>query len=506
MGRKLTRRQFLKRSLAGAAGVAAAPYLNWMPGTNVGWAAGPGNAIVVFIQLNGGNDGVNTVYPLTGTQRNFYEQFRPTLQLPATAGGLQPWQDAGLPLSSPLSIGTNDDGSEYALHPAMVSLHGLYQQGRVAVMSGVHYPFANRSHFRSEAIWYTADPLGTSSLGWFGKYLDYAGFLPTDVPAVMLGSQLNPMFTPTSTSLLAFRRLSELDFPAEGESTLKKDKFRQLYQQSGLRDPLATPEVVKIGDTGAATVDTIQQYYLPGKGLANAAKVEALMLDASGKYRRNNSLVYSSPLNPEHNPAVSGLRLVRDLRHVAATIRADVGARFFHVQTGGFDTHSSQEQGLFHSALLYQVSEAIAAFYSEMDQTVSLPAGYSGYLTGNLANQVLIVTFSEFGRTIRQNAVSASSAGTDHGTSAPLFVAGGTVTGGQYGAYPQLDNPGAANEDDLRMTYDFRDVWGTILERWLNVAPSAIGPGPTTILPATSQVDENGRSYTSFTPIDFLAP
>ncbi len=506
MARKLTRRQFLKRSAAGAAAVAAAPYLEWLPGTNVGWAAGPGNAIVVFIQLSGGNDGINTVYPLNGTQRSLYEQFRPTLQLPDTASGLQPWQNAGLAVSSPLSIGLNDDGSEYALHPAMLALHGLYQQGHVAVVNGVHYPFANRSHFRSEAIWYTADPLGTAGLGWFGKYLDYAGFLPTDVPAVMLGSQLSPMFTPTSTSLLAFKRLSELDFPAEGESALKKDKFRQLYQQSGLRDPLATPEAVKIGDTGAATVDTIGQYYLPGKGLANAAKVEALMLDSGGKYRRNNSLVYASPLNPEQNPAVGGLRLVRDLRHVAATIRADVGARFFHVHTGGFDTHSSQEQGLFHSALLYQVSEAIAAFFGEMNQTISLPGGYSGYQTGNLSNQVLIVTLSEFGRTIRQNATSASSAGTDHGTSAPLFVAGAAVTGGQYGAYPQLDNPGAANEDDLRMTHDFRDVWGTILERWLNVAPADIGPGAGAILPATPDVDENGRNYVAYTPIGFLAP
>lgn len=119
---------------------------------------------------------------------------------------------------------------------------------------------------------------------------------------------------------------------------------------------------------------------------------------------------------------------------------------------------------------------------------------------------MLIVIFSEFGRTIRQNAYSPGEAGTDHGTSAPLFVLGGTVVGGQYGAYPALDDPGSENEDDLRMTTDFRDVFGTILTRWLNVSPAAVGPGPGKILPATPQVDADGKSYTAFTPIGFLAP
>ncbi len=506
MAKKISRREFLKRSAASAAAVAIAPHLRLLPGTNVSWAAGPGDAIVVFVQLNGGNDGMNTVYPLTGNQRTLYEQYRPTLKLPATTPELQPWQDVGLPLTAPLSVGTNADGAEYALHPAMISLHDLYQQGRVAIANGVHYPFANRSHFRSEAIWYSADPLGTSGLGWFGKYLDYAGFTATDVPAVILGRQLNPTFTPTSTSLLAFRRLSELEFPAEGEQSFKQDKFSLLYDESAASDPNVLPELSKIGQTGGATIDTIAQYYVSGNGLSNAGKVEALMLNASGVYRRNNSLVYSSPLNPEQNAAVSGMRLVRDLRHVAATIRADVGARFFHVQTGGFDSHSSQEQGLYHSTLLYQVSEAIAAFYSEMNQTVTLPAGYNGYLTGNLGSKVVIVTFSEFGRTIRQNASSKNSAGTDHGTSAPQFVVGAPVIGGQYGAYPQLDNPGAANKDDLRMSIDFRDLWGTLLERWLGVPAVDVGPGAGKILPATPSVDENGASYTAYTPLGFLAP
>ena len=196
--------------------------------------------------------------------------------------------------------------------------------------------------------------------------------------------------------------------------------------------------------------------------------------------------------------------LARDLRHVAATIRADIGARFFHVALGGFDSHANQEDGFFHSHLLHEVSESLAAFYGEINQAVTLPGGYAGYQNGNLASRVLVVTFSEFGRTIRQNATNAVKAGTDHATSAPQFVIGAPVIGGQYGAYPQLDDPGSENEDDLRMTWDFRDLFGTVLTRWLNVDPADVGPGPGKLLAATPDPDADGRSYTSFTPIGFL--
>lgn len=498
----ITRRQFLKGSaVAGAA--ALAPRLSWLPGTNVSYAAGPGDAIVVFVQLYGGNDGLNMVYPVTGTQRTNYETFRPTLKLPKTNAEVAPWVTEGIG-STVLSIGANDDGSTYALHPAMGALHGLYQSGNVAVLPGVHYPFADHSHFRSEVIWYTVDPLGSTGLGWFGKYLDYVGYAATDVPAVMLGDSLSPLFTPTLTGLFAFNRLSELRFPATNETLLKQTAVSQLYAASALAGG-GYPELVKIGETGIATIDNIQSYYRVGAGFANAGAVEALLLDGDGNYAADNPLVYSSPLNETDNPGITGLGLARDLKHVAAAIRADVGARFFHVAIAGFDSHANQEDGFFHSYLLREVSESIAAFYGELNQSVTLPGGYgASYRTGNLASNVVIVTFSEFGRTIRQNAYDAGKAGTDHATSAPMFVVGGTVAGGQYGAYPQLDDPGSDNEDDLRMTWDFRDVFGTILNRWLNVDVATLGPGPGKILAATPIADGDGRDYTTFTPIGFL--
>lgn len=502
----ITRRQFLRRGAVSAAALATfGPRLRWLPGTGVSWAACTGDTNLVFVQLYGGNDGINTVYPTAGVQRTKYQNFRPTLKLPKNGGEFDPNFVATFGNSSVLSVGANTNGSTYALHPAMGALHALYGQSRLAVVNGVHYPFADHSHFRSEVIWYTADPLGASGQGWFGRFLNYGGcFGATDVPGVMMGNDLNPLFTPTATSLFALNRLSELRFPASGELAQKQTTFNQLCDQSNDRDPALYPELVSMGNTGVATVDKMQDYYKPGGGLANAGKVEALLLDVNGDYDADNDFVYPSPLNPSTNPAIAEMDLARDLKHVAAMIRADVGARFFHVAIGGFDSHSNQEKDFFHSFLLREVSESIAAFYNEIKQAVTLPGGYAGYKTGDQSPKVLVVVFSEFGRTIKQNSYNAGNAGTDHATSNPLLVLGGTVLGGQqYGAYPLLDDPGE-NEDDLKMTYDFRDVFGTVLTRWLGVPLVDVGPGPGKLLPATTQTDALGNSYVTFTPIGFL--
>jgi len=501
---RFTRRQFLKRSAVTAAGAAIAPHLRFLPGTNVAYAAGPSDAIVVIVQLDGGNDGLNTVYPVSDgptNQRTLYEEYRPTLALPNTDAGVLGYYNNNWPdTDSVLSLGVNVDGAEYALNPAMTGLHGLYGSGNLAVVHSVHYPYPDHSHFRSDEIWNTGDPLGAGATGWFGRYLDYAGFSPTEVPVVNHDDSIKPLFTPANTSIFAFRRLSDLQFPAAGESTLKRDKFLDLYAEAAASDPGFYPELRKIGETGIATVNTMDLYYKPGSG--NSGKVEALLIDDGGGYNYRNPLVYDSPLN---DPAIGNTRFIRDIRHVAATIRADVGARFFHVRLGGFDSHSSQEDGYYHSALLRQISDGIAGLFNDMNSVVTLPGGYSGYRTGNLANKVVIVTFSEFARTMRQNAYGANAAGTDHAASAAQFVVGGAVIGGQYGAHAQLDDPRSSNDDDLKFTHDFRDLYGEIATRWLGVLPGdLVGAGK--IFAQTPIADSDGKSYLGYTPIGFLAP
>lgn len=496
----LTRRQFLKRSATIAAGASVAPAMSWLPGTGVAYAAGPADAIVVFVQFYGGNDGLNTVYPVDGAQRTKYEQLRPTLKLPKNVGELSNWDLEGFDVTSGvLSVGTDGSGTEYALHPAMKGMHDIYTAGELAVVPGVHYPHANYSHFSSEVIYYTGDPAITSGLGWMGKYLDLSAFSATEVPAVMLGGEYNPLFTPTGTSLFAFNSLRELRFPAGTRREERADAFEAICAESALSDELAFPELVLLGNTGVAAIQKFEEYY---QNDAPNGKVEALMVDGDGNYQPYVPLVYTSPLNPGDNPNIEGNYLAEDLKHVAAIIRSDVGARFFHVGIGGFDTHSHQEDGFYHSYLLNRVSEAIAAFWNEMKTPITLPGGYSGYLTGDLSSRVLIVTLTEFGRTNKQNSSGASTAGTDHGGSVVEFVVGSTVNPGIHGTHPTLDD--AELDDDMRIAHDFRDFYGTILEKWLNVAPADIGPGPGKLFAATTDPDWLGQDYTAYTAIPFL--
>jgi uncharacterized protein (DUF1501 family) len=499
----LTRRQFLKRSATLAAGAAAAPAMRWLPGTGVSYAGGPGDAIVVFVQLYGGNDGLNTLYPVNGTPRTFYEQYRPTLKLPKNAGELTGWTNAGFNTTNGvLSVGPDGLGDTWALHPAMKAMHDLYLNGELAVIPGVHYPYADYSHFRSEVIYYTGDPIGTGGLGWMGKYLETKGFLPTEVPAVMLGGEYSPLFTPTGTSLFAFNSLRELRFPAGSRTSQRTAAFRAMYEESGLSDDMAFPELVNLGNTGVASVDKFAEYY--ASGCSASGKVEALLDDEDGCYDNDNPLVYPSPLNPDQNPRLQGNRLANDLRHVAAVIRSNVGARFFHVGTGGFDSHSNQEQGYYHSYLLQRVSEAIGSFWGEMKQSgMTMPGGYGPYDTSDLSPRVLIVTLSEFGRTNKQNSSSANAAGTDHGRASVQFVVGSTVTPGIHGNHPLLNDP--VLDDDLRPSHDFRDLYGTILERWLDVpAGDIVGVGPAKMFAPTPAPDVLGQSYTAYNPIPFL--
>ncbi|HEY2773887.1 MAG TPA: DUF1501 domain-containing protein [Candidatus Binatia bacterium] len=498
----LTRRQFLKNTATLAAGAAAAPAMKWLPGTGVAYASGPSDAIVVFLELYGGNDGLNMVYPLDGNQRLKYEEYRPTMRAPKVGDSLSDWTTAGFDTSDGvLAIGADSNLDHYALNPAMKSLHDVYNDGNLAIVPGVHYPFTDYSHFRSEVIYYTGDPVGTAGLGWMGKYFNLMNFQPTDVPAVMIGDDYNPLFTPTNTSLFAFNSLSELRFPAGSHSSQRSATFTSMYGDSALSDPNAFPELVNIGNTGVAAVDTFHEYYQPGSA---TGKVEKLLIDSDGNYASYNDLVWASPLNPSTGQFAQNY-LTDDLRHVAAVIRSNVGARFFHVAMGGFDTHSNQEQDLYHSNLLFNVSEAIAAFWREMQSTVTLPAGYAGdgYLTGDLSSKVLILTLSEFGRTNKQNSSDKSSAGTDHGRSAPQFVVGSSVIGGIHGQYPSLQDPDL--DDDLRMSHDIRDYFGTVLDKWLNVAVSDIGPGPGKLFSTTpAPGDDLGETYLSYTPVGFL--
>lgn len=420
----ITRRKFLTRGALTAAALGVPhPFQRALVGASRAWAADPG-AIVVLVQLEGGNDGLNTVIPIDdapgAAQRSLYESARPTI---------------GVAVADLLDTEIGADpvkGNRLALHPSLAPLKELYDAGVLAVVNGVAYPNQSLSHFRSEDIWYGANPNGPFTNGWFGRYLDSA-FGPSDLVAVDLDKTLNPSFFCEGCNVLAVGSLSEFGLPDDPDYpdlAAKKAAIQAAYavesdalQVSGLQ--------LAVGTSGDVLLGAIDAYDAIGTG-------------------------WSSNLN-----GVSG-RFARRLKDIASILRHDaqqptpVGARFFHVRQGGFDTHSNQgalegrQPGLFED-----VSLALKAFY---DDTVAL----------GVSDKVVIVTFSEFGRRVAENGGN----GTDHGEASVLFAIGDPVAGGVYGTVPALDD---LNKGNLKVQIDFRQVYATVIDDWL-AAPGAHVP------------------------------
>ncbi len=388
-----TRRAVLASALRSSSLIALAPTV---PGflARSAWASGPdrdGRALVV-IQMDGGNDGINTVVPFgdEGYARN-----RSTLKLSA---------DRLVKL-----------GDGVGLHPAMGDAGKLLESGRLAVVPGVGYPNPDRSHFRSMAIWQTArlDPEEHGGPGWLGRGLDAAGSGQGRAASLFVGAGTPPL-------ALRGRRASA--------SSLERIEDLTLDAGTGGARPGAEPDA---GDDLSAFVRRSSlDAYAASDRLAELARDEA----GSARY-----------------PATG---LASRLRLVARLLKGGLGSRVFYTSQGGYDTHSAQAPT--HFGLLGELSGAIRAFLDDL-------------AASGLADRVLVLAFSEFGRRVAEN----GSAGTDHGAAGPVFLAGPGVRPGLIGKYPSLTD---LDGGDLKVAVDFRRVYASILTGWLGLpAAPALG-------------------------------
>jgi uncharacterized protein (DUF1501 family) len=445
----ITRRQFLVRTGALTAGALAGPGLWQHPFVRRAMADTIGDRFLVVVFLDGGNDGLNTVTPVTnggGSLRTAYEAARKT-----GAGGIR--LDAGA-LGATL-IGTDPNtGAQLALHPGLGGLKALWDPPyqRLAVIQGVGYPEYSLSHEEARVIWQTANPLRLGSLtgsGWCGRHLAL-NYGSTDIPGVSIEDTVAPELRQYATSVLAIRRLRQFGFPYDdaypGDAAAKRAAFAALSAAAGAG---AQPTDAYVGDTGAATL-TSSESYPPLDSLYRTAR-------------------------PGWNAAYDALdrSTARDLREVAKIIYGvlqgvpNVHARFFRLSNGGYDTHSDQggaETTGQHYAILSEVGDALKLFYDDLADM-------------GAADKVLVLVYSEFSRRIPQN-----DNGTDHGSQGPMFVLGGAVNGGVYGNHPNIDplalddggnTPYTQGADPFRST-DFRDVYGTVLKHWLNMPAAQI--------------------------------
>lgn len=299
-------------------------------------------------------------------------------------------------------------------HPQMEGFSKLLEASRLAILQGIGYPNPDRSHFRSMDIWHTARPdTEYKADGWLGRALDRAPpGAGQDVPALHLGPNQLPLAlvsrqtpVPSVDSLEAFRlRTDGGALPLSALSDLTAVARAE------------TPPLVEF-----VRKSTLNAY-------ASSEQVQQALDENAGPV------------------AYTASALARKLQSVAQLIDAGLSTRIYYVALDGFDTHANQGQA--HAALLSELTSAVNAFVEDLAARGQL-------------DRVLVLGFSEFGRRVHENA----SQGTDHGTAAPVFVAGSKVQPGPMGAHPSLTD--LDQEGDLKFHTDFRRVYATLLDGWL---------------------------------------
>jgi len=410
----LTRRQFIKTGMGSVAIGLVMPKL-LLGGTRGGasGASGAGRKILVIVQLAGGNDGLNTVIPYTDP--NYY-QLRPNLGFP---------QAELVDANGQSTIITNQLG----LHPSLSEIKSLYDQKKVAVVLGVGYQNPNLSHFLSEDIWETADPTGNSGEGWLGKYADIALAGATGLPAASVGGLLpKAMFSPNVVipSIVDFGSYNFLTDPDHGDDS--QDQLNTFLMNGGRN---LTPGSL------------LQQVNQIGLNAVNNA-----LLVQSSVAQYSSTITY-----PDDNPLAQAFLMLAQLLTTINELSV------VYVSMGSFDHHSDEidhngnnpvRSTGQHATLLGWFSQAINLFLQDLGQ--------------HGLNNTLIMTWSEFGRRVQEN----TSFGTDHGTASPQFIIGNQVQGGTvYGTQPDLSN--LDQYGNVQMTVDFRSIYSTILQKWLDV-------------------------------------
>jgi uncharacterized protein (DUF1501 family) len=413
---RIDRRRFLQTGMATAAALTTPIAFPRAFGPRSAHAAGPEDPIFVFVQLKGGNDGLNTVIPMDDTgpvpQRSLYEAARPNIQVPTSA------------LAATQIDNDPEKGTALALHPSMPEMKGLYDQGKVAVLNGIGYPGQNLSHFRSEDFWLGGKISGPFSGGWLGHYLD-ANYTPSDMVALDAAKTMSPAFFSETANVLAVKKISQFVLPTDDlypDTAAKRAALNAAYAAEA--DPALTDGLqLSVGTSGDVLLGKIDEF------AAVETRWGANVGNANG-------------------------RLADRLLEIASVIRHDVlvvpplGVRYFHCEEGGFDTHTAQGSLTGRQPdLLARVSKSLAAFWQDL---VDL----------GVQDRVLILTMSEFGRRVAEN----GGQGTDHGAASCMFAIGDTVQGGVHGTVPALDDLDRGN---LKFHTDFRRVYATVIDRWL---------------------------------------
>ena len=399
----MTRRDFVKNGVTAFTFSLAAPAFL----SDLARAQGASSRNLIVLDLTGGNDGLSMLVPYTDAS---YYSRRPTLAIPA---------------GTVLQVGSDSSGKALGFHPKLAGLKDIFNQGRLALVQRVGYENSSRSHFSGTDIWSTANPSNTTGSGWVGRYLSTlpapldpltAWNTTGDTPHALLSSSVAVASIPSITSY-AFSS------PNTGDEAARE---RTAAASIASHVPVAKPHVAFVSTSAQAAMATLDR------------------VAAVGQYKPT----VSYPNNG----------FGQALQAISGAMAKGIGTRVFWVQTGGFDTHASQDPNSdagAYAKLMVSLNDGITALYHDLQNQ-------------GLLNNTLLLTFSEFGRRVSEN----GSKGTDHGAASVLLAMGGGVRGGLYGTAaslsPDASNPTLENNaGDVHYETDFRSVYAKVIDNWL---------------------------------------
>ena len=368
--------------------------------------------ILVVVQLSGGNDYLNTVIPYSD---GLYYDNRPVVGI---------HEDRVIKL---------DDKA--GLHPEMGPLKKVWDRGDMAIIHGIGYENAPRSHFRSMDIWHTCEPDKLGTEGWLGR-------ATRDIDP-----NKENVLTTVSFGPSLFRALVLPGTPVAGVDDLDNygllPGITEQAQRTEILDRFARMYSPAIGSS--AVMDYMGQTGLDTLEGADILKEAPLMYSSSVEY-----------------PDTS---IAKKLKGIAQVHMANFGTRIFYVDHGSFDSHANQAG--MADKLWKDVSEGMGSFLDDLREH-------------DVSDNVVVMMFTEFGRRTRDN-----GSGTDHGAAGAAFMFGDGVKGGQYSEFPSLEEKNL-EQGDVIPNYDYRGLYTSILEDWLDLDAKPIVEGIYEKLPILS--------------------
>ncbi len=400
----ISRRKFLALGASSAA-VAASGYLLFdrnhqlitkIDTTSNSLTPSNHNVLVIFT-LYGGNDGLNTIVPFSDP---LYAQLRGPLALSS---------------SDVTSLGKDN----LYINNSLSNLGKLWNQNKVAIVSGVSYPNPILSHFVSMDIWQSGSIDNTVATGWIGRYLDQLA-KPTPTTAISIGTSVPPLTFGEKTSASSLLSTS----------------------------PTPLPPVL---NSSALGVISDQSKYQGMDSIYSASIADLLTLDSDLSHLFAGSTKSTTPATIGEISAQAGggassysAGASKDAATIASLINAGIDTRVFTFSMSGFDTHVNE--AATHKSDLKAADDAIASLFSNLDSANR--------------GRVTLLVYSEFGRRANVN----GGGGTDHGTASVSFVVGDNVKGGIYGEYPPLSS---LIDDNLKVTTDFRSIYAPLIDNVL---------------------------------------